>query len=340
MSNAAENGRIVMQYITIKDVNGKDIKLSKYVLGAPEHNKYDREACFKVIDRFRELGGNAFDLARFYGWPDYGACERIVAEYIKDRDCRDEVVVIDKGAMPELNKDTTFKRLRITREAILGDFYTSIDDMGIGPVDCWLLHRDDESKPIPYIMDIMQELVESGLTRSIGVSNWSIARIKEANEYQESLGRPKLVLSEIQWGYSYLTKKMRNDESVVIMNPEVHKEYEEYPIPIIAYTSQCGGLYSYLYSGKETWDTLSGWSRPGYKCKGNMQRFEKVKQYCDEHGCSPAALITAYLTNNSIECGPIIGSHSIEQVEDTMSGRDLVLDQATIDWMDDIDVEE
>ena len=82
------------------------------------------------------------------------------------------MVLITKGGFPWLNPDFTFRRLRITREAILGDFYTSIDNLN-GPVDLYLLHRDDESKPVSYIMDILNEIVKSYF---IHTSCCSIAR--------------------------------------------------------------------------------------------------------------------------------------------------------------------
>ena len=69
---------------------------------------------------------------------------------------------------------------------------------------------------------------------------------------------------------------------------------------------------------------------------GHAQKFEKVKEYCDKHSVSPAALVTAYLACNKVTCGPIIGCHTMQQLEDSMSGASLLLDQATIDWMDDV----
>ena len=184
-------------------------------------------------------------------------------------------------------------------------------------------------------MDILNEIVRSGDVRAIGVSNWSLDRVLEANAYAESIGMPKLVINEIQWGYAYLNNEMREDPSVSIMNPEMHRQYEEHGIPIISFTSQDSGLWSYLYSGKETWDTLKP-SRKMYDCPVNRKKFEKVKEYCDKHSVSPAALVTAYLACNKVTCGPIIGCHTMQQLEDSMGGASLLLDQATIDWMDDV----
>lgn len=322
-----------MQYITIKDIDGNEIKLSKFIHGSPAARA--EEDTFRIMDRYRELGGSTFDVARFYGFPRIGLREACLADYIRSRACRDQVTVITKGGMPELNSDTSFKRLRINREAILGDFYTSYDALQIGRIDVYLLHRDDPSVPISKIMDILQEIVDTGLVRSIGVSNWSVERIMEANEYASSLNRPLLSVSEIQWSYSYLNHAMRKDETVSIMNPALYRQYEAYPIPVLAFSSQSYGLFSYLYEGKETWETLKP-ARASYDCPENRKKMEKVRLYCNAHGVSPAALITAYLACNKVTCAPIFSCKTMEQLEDTMSGVNLLLDQKTIDWMDDL----
>ena len=118
-----------MQYITVNTIDGKQMKLSKFILGGSFGRETPEEETFALIDRFRELGGNAIDTARAYGGIDdqlsFGRCEARFGEYIRSRNCRDELYIITKGGFPALYPDLSFKRWRITREATLGDFYTS-----------------------------------------------------------------------------------------------------------------------------------------------------------------------------------------------------------------------
>ena len=124
-----------MQYITVNTIDGKQMKLSKFILGGSFGRETPEEETFALIDRFRELGGNAIDTARAYGGIDdqlsFGRCEARFGEYIRSRNCRDELYIITKGGFPALYPDFSFKRWRITREAILGDFYTSYDNLRI-----------------------------------------------------------------------------------------------------------------------------------------------------------------------------------------------------------------
>ncbi|HEY8499265.1 MAG TPA: aldo/keto reductase [Clostridia bacterium] len=329
-----------MKYFYVETIDGSKLKVAKYVLGSTAFpGLKDDEKVFEIIDRFLELGGNAIDTARSYGGEldqrSFGLAEGYIGRYIRARKCRDKVIVITKGGFPELNPDLSFKRLRISREAILGDFYTSYDNLRIGPIDIYLLHRDNPSLPVSYIMDTLHEIVDSGCVKAIGVSNWSMERILEANAYAESKRKAKLTVSEIMWGYAYINHEMRKDPSLSIMNPELYKQYEKHRIPILAFTSQSGGLFPMLHKGIETWETLSP-IRKIFDCPENRAKLLKVNEYCAKYGVSAAALVTAYLACNKVECAPIIGCMSIEELEDTMSGSDLNLDQATIDWMDDV----
>jgi aryl-alcohol dehydrogenase-like predicted oxidoreductase len=40
-----------------------------------------------------------------------------------------------------------------------------------------MLHRDDEKQSISKIVDLMNEFINKGMTKSWGVSNWSLERI-------------------------------------------------------------------------------------------------------------------------------------------------------------------
>lgn len=329
-----------MQYFNVQANDGSIIKMTKYIMGTGSlDKKNDEDHVFELFDRYRELGGNTFDTARAYGgFADqlsFGLCEAYVGEYIRSRQCRRDVVVITKGGFPALNPDFTMKRFRLTREAILGDFYTSYDNLQIGAIDLYLLHRDDPSLPVPAIMDTLFEIADTGDVKALGVSNWSIERILEANAYAASQNRPGFVISEIQWGYAYLDNEMRQDDTVSIMNKSLYKKYLEAGIPVMAFTPQDGGLWSKLYSGEETWDTLAP-SRKLFDCPVNRRKYKKIEEYCNRNNVSPAALVTAYLASHKAVCAPILGCRSIRQLEDSMAGADLNLEEKVIEWMDEV----
>ena len=94
-----------MQYLNIKTVDGGEIKISKFIFGAAGVSRVAKEqgneAAFALIDRYRELGGNIIDTARFYG---NGTSEQTVCDYMKARKADGPVYILTKGGFPDLRQ--------------------------------------------------------------------------------------------------------------------------------------------------------------------------------------------------------------------------------------------
>lgn len=333
-----------MKYMTLKTVDGGTLSISKIILGSSSLHTIWRtlgdEGTFRYIDRFRALGGDTVDTGRTYGGEmdqiSFGLCEAILSRYMKSRRCENELHILTKGGFPDLDtRDLSMIRFRMTREAILGDFYTSYDRLQKGPIDIYMLHRDAPEKPVSYLMDILDEIAKTGLVRVIGVSNWSLSRILEGNAYARSKGQAEIAVSEIMWSYAHTDVIARNDRTLSIMDDALYQQYLANPIPIISFSSQARGLFSLLYQGVYTWEDVAEKNR-WYAFEENRPRWLKVKEYCDRSGISPAAVVLAYLTSNPVECAPIIGCMTEDEIADSLSAPDLTLSAETLRWFDDI----
>ncbi len=334
-----------MQYLNIKTVDGGEIKISKFIFGAAGVSRVAKEqgneAAFALIDRYRELGGNIIDTARFYG---NGTSEQTVCDYMKARKADGKVYILTKGGFPDLDDQNRMIRFRTTREAILGDFYTSYDRLGVKKIDIYLLHRDDKTLPVSYIMDTLDIIAKTGLVRAIGVSNWTMDRIREANEYARSKGQVEIALNEIQWSYAYTDYARRADASLSIFNPKtepgLYNQYLETPIPVIAFTSQANGLFSLLYDGKETWENLSGRLK-NYDCAENRGKYAKILEYCKAHPGTTATMVqNAYITCNKVPSGVIFGTSKMAHIDEIMAGADFEMTPEEVEWLDDFKIED
>ena len=52
-----------MQYITIPTIDGKELKLSKYILGSDFPLSTPADVTSAIVNRYRALGGNTIDTA-------------------------------------------------------------------------------------------------------------------------------------------------------------------------------------------------------------------------------------------------------------------------------------
>lgn len=153
--------------------------IARLVQGTMMLNSADLEASFALLDSVFDQGGTTFDTAEVYG---DGDCERTLGLWLRERRLRDEVVIIGKGAHPHDG------RRRVTPEDITADVDSSLGRFGDDFIDLYLLHRDDPSKPVGPIVEVLNELVRAGKIGAFGGSNWTTARIAEAKRTQPRTG--------------------------------------------------------------------------------------------------------------------------------------------------------
>jgi len=144
-----------------------------------------------LLDSAMRCGVNAFDLANVYGG---GNSERAVGKWMEERGNRGDVYIVTKGAHP--NRD----RVRVTPYDITADLMDSLARLRTDYIDAYLLHRDDLTKPVGPIMDILNEHCAAGRIRAFGGSNWTHGRIAEANAYAANKNQTLMTVSSPNYG--------------------------------------------------------------------------------------------------------------------------------------------
>jgi diketogulonate reductase-like aldo/keto reductase len=125
-----------------------------------------------------ELGLTHIDTAEMYG---DGRAEEIVGEAIADR--RAEVLLTTKVMPSGASYDGTLRA-----------FEASLKRLRTGYIDLYLLHWWGDRHPIAETMRAMETLVERGLLRYIGVSNFDVPQLKAA---QDALRRERLLCNQV-----------------------------------------------------------------------------------------------------------------------------------------------
>ena len=277
---------------------------------APFGTGIPRDTAFAILDAFTDLGGNLIDTAAVYGM---GISEQTLGEWMRLRQSRDRVVISTKGGHPSI---PDWAR-RITRADIRADMEDSLRFLGTDHVDIYFLHRDDESKPVEAIMPILDTLVREGKTRLIGASNWTVARIDEANAFARSNGMAEFSVSQIFHNAAFINKEGVYDPTLVAMNSAEHEGYEANGIPVMAYTAQAQGLFSHiLHRGYEG---LSDGMVRTYLNPATRKRAERILAVSAETGLSPTAVSLAYLLRDRrVKTFPILGISRVERLTEAM----------------------
>ena len=173
--------------------------VSEICLGADSFgSKLDRDTSFKMLDAFRDAGGNFVDTANIYSRDfaeGFSRSERILGEYLSSRG-KDSLVVATKGAHPN---PKTMHTPRITRECVEKDLDESLLSLGLDCIDIYYLHRDDPAMPIGEILEILDDFRKMGKIKRYAGSNYSAERVREASEYAVAHGIPGFAFISDMW---------------------------------------------------------------------------------------------------------------------------------------------
>lgn len=185
-----------MDYIKI----GKsDLKVSVIGLGTWQFgskgwgygSEYGKKEAIKIINKALELGINFIDTAEVYG---DGLSEEIIGEAIKGWN-RDELIIATKVAPWNL----TYKRVLKAAERSLRRLRTNY-------IDLYQIHWPNPIIPLSSTMKAMKELIKAGKVRYVGVSNFSLTRLKKARSFL-----PEIDIISNQVKYNMIERSIEKD---------------------------------------------------------------------------------------------------------------------------------
>ncbi len=163
-----------------------------------------------------------FDTAEIYGW---GRAERLLGEFM--------------GGGAGVTVATKYLPFpwRLSRASLLKALRASLRRLGLRQVDLYQIHWPYPPLPVETWAEALADAVEAGLTRAVGVSNFSAPQMRRA---YETLARRGIPLASNQVEYSLLHRRPERDG--------VMAACRELGVTLIAYSPLAMGVLSGKYS--------------------------------------------------------------------------------------------
>lgn len=282
----------------------------------------DRDASFAVLDAFVDGGGDFVDTADSYSsWVpgnEGGESETIVGEWLASRNPSGIVVATKVSQHPQF-RGLAASNVRAAAEASLGR-------LGVDEIDLYYAHFDDETVPLEETVAAFGQLVEDGLVRHIGVSNYSAERIREWVEIAGRLGVALPVA--VQPHYNLVHRNEVEDEIIPVA--------EEFGLGLIPYYSLASGFLT----GKYRSTSAAGQSSPRaqgaakYATEAGLRIIDALEEVGDAHGASIAATALAWLRAQPTVVAPIASARTVAQVPDLLVGARLELSNDEVQTLD------
>lgn len=299
-----------MKYGRIKHLD-KDV--SRLVFGCD--NQTTMAHASAVWDDWFENGGNAFDTGHIYGG---GLMEKLLGQWIKNHNIRDQVAVIVKGAhSPHCNPQDLTKQLHI-----------SLDRLQFDHADIYFMHRDNPDIPVADFIEELNRHVKEGRIKAFGGSNWSLNRVQEANDYATSKGLQ---------GFSGVSNNFSLARMVdPVWGGCIHSSdadsrawFERTQLALMPWSSQARGFF---VRGDRNFTADEELTRCWY-ADDNFARLERVQQMSKERGWSPINIALAYILNQPFPTFPLIGPRTIGETHSSLGGLDIELTPAELKWL-------
>jgi aryl-alcohol dehydrogenase-like predicted oxidoreductase len=271
--------------------------------GAPEERGLE-----EAMRRALELGINFFDTAQAYG---FGASEQLLGKALEPeiKNRRDEVVLATKGGLrmegDQLLRDSSPKWLRQGVE-------DSLRFLGTDYIDLYQVHWPDFDTPFEETAGTLDELVEEGKIRYVGVSNFGVAEMAEFEKRRKIDG--------LQPPYHLFRRDVEE---------EILPYAAEHGIGVLVYGPLAHGLLSGRMTpaqelAEDDWRAGSDLFQ-GENFRRNLEAVAELERFAEERGSTVAQVAIAWtLANPNVDVA-IVGARRPDHIEGTSPAAELDL---------------
>lgn len=270
-----------------------------------------------AIHRALELGINLFDTAQGYG---FGVAEQLLGEALRERTRREEVIIATKGGLrmdgDRLLRDASRRWLREGVES-------SLRNLGSDYIDIYQVHWPDLHTPPEETAGALEELVQEGKIRHVGVSNYDV-------DQMQALGRFGRV-ETLQPPYHLFRRDIK--ETILPYTAE-------HDIGVLVYGPIAHGLLSGRMTESTTFDADDWRSKSpdftGETFRRNLAVVERLKGVARERDISLPQLAVAWTLANPAVHVAIVGARRPSHLEGTALAADIKLSEADLQEIDAI----
>jgi aryl-alcohol dehydrogenase-like predicted oxidoreductase len=254
-----------------------------------------------AIRTAHDLGVTHFDTAELYGW---GTGERLLGTALAP--IRDEVTIATKfGFTPETYAPNS--RPDHIRQVV----DASLLNLGTDSIDLLYQHVHDPAVPIEDVVGTVQEFVQAGKVRYLGLSNTDAEQIRRAHAVHP--------ISVLQTEYSVFSRE----------SEDLFRVVDELGLGLVAYSPLARGFLSgavqprSAHAADDIRHQLEWWAPEHFDA--NVGVTAALTEIADAKGVRLSQLALAWILAKRDDLVPIPGSRNRARVAENVAAADIVL---------------
>ena len=313
-----------MDYIKLGNSNLKVSRICMGCMGFGDSNNgmhtwtLPEAESVEIIKKGLDSGINFYDTAIGY---QNGTSEQYLGHAIKEYASREDVVIATKF-LPRSQED--IKNNVSAQNHIRGMVNKSLDNLGLDYIDLYIYHMWDYNTPLYDILDALNELIDDGKVKYIGISNCFAWQLAKANALAESEGFHKFV--SIQGHYNLI---FREEEREMIPLCKADN------IATTPYSALASGRLSRMPDAESKRLNEDFYAKLKYQSSENkdLEIIKRVNEIADNHDVSMTEVSLAWLLGKVTS--PIVGATKMHHVTGVVASVDLKLSDDDINYLEE-----
>jgi aryl-alcohol dehydrogenase-like predicted oxidoreductase len=277
----------------------------------------------QAVHRALDLGINCFDTAEAYG---FGASEQSLAKALGNR--RKEAVVVTKFGVG-YKEAPNFRDS--SRQRVMASIEKSLQNLNTDYVDVYMVHWPDVNTPFEETMRALDDMVQQGKVRAVGISNFRL------NQIETSMRTRRVDVAQYCW--NLFDRRMQK---------EIYPYCRQQNLGVMAYGSLAYGLLTGAFTedmdfGSDDWRARRGRMGginlfqhlfgPDYFPR-NLRVVEELKVMAARYGKSLPQFALRWTTSNPVISTALVGCRNVAEVEDNVGALGWSIAEADMKEID------
>jgi aryl-alcohol dehydrogenase-like predicted oxidoreductase len=307
------------------------LQASELCLGAMtfgRENEATEAESRQMLDRFLAASGNFLDTANVYS---RGVSEEIVGRWLKNQN-RDDLIVATKVRFPMGERPN---EAGLSRKHILASVEASLRRLQTDYIDLYQVHCWDPKTPLEETISTLNQLVQRGVVRYLGISNFTGWQLQRAVDLTRERGWEPFV--SLQPQYNLLCRTTEWELIPISLNEG---------LGVIPWSPLRGGwLSGKFHRGMSAPPPGSrievaeqkGWSErwSAYNNEYTWRVLDALHAVSKQAGKTPAQVAINWLLRKPGVTAPIIGARNLAQLEGNLGSTGWELSPEQVKALDD-----
>jgi aryl-alcohol dehydrogenase-like predicted oxidoreductase len=278
----------------------------------------------RLIGRALDAGINFIDTADVYS---DGRSEVITGQALINLGVPRENVVVATKVFGESGTKAVNSR-GMSRFHIMDGVKASLKRLQLDHIDLYQIHGFDPATPIDEALHALDNLVQHGHVRYLGVSNWAAWQLMKALGISERLGLARF--DSLQAYYTIAGRELERELVPLLLSEQ---------LGLLVWSPLAGGLLSGKFGRDvkaEAGSRRIAFDFPPVNVERAYDCIDVMRKAAQARDVSVAQIAIAWLLHQKVVTSVIIGAKRIEQLEDNIAATAIQLSVEELDQLDKV----